>query len=113
MQKLGYHCIVKPLEFLGTTRQDLRACPLEVRREAGFELNAVQVGDVPSDWKPMPTIGSGAMEIRIHADGEWRVFYVAKFHGVVYVLHVFHKKTQKTPLGAIELARKRYQEIAK
>lgn len=43
--------------------------------------------------------------------GEWRVLYVAKFAEVVYVLHVFQKKRQKTPREDIELARTRYREI--
>jgi phage-related protein len=59
----------------------------------------------------MPSVGSGACEIRIHAEGTWRVIYVAKFAEAVYVLHCFRKKSMKTPLVDIRLARKRYQEI--
>jgi len=36
--------------------------------------------------------------------------YVAKFHDTVYVLHVFTKKSQRTPKNDIELAKKRYRE---
>ncbi|WP_309925812.1 type II toxin-antitoxin system RelE/ParE family toxin [Caballeronia sp. LZ033] len=50
---------------------------------------------MPDDFKPMPTVGAGAYEIRIHVEGEWRVLYVAKFSDAVYVLHAFQKKTQK------------------
>jgi phage-related protein len=39
----------------------------------------VQLGLQPGDWKPMPTVGSGVYEIRIHTAVEHRVFYVAKF----------------------------------
>ena len=35
----------------------------------------------------MPAVGSGVQEIRIRAGGAYRVFYVAKFEEVVYVLH--------------------------
>lgn len=59
----------------------------------------------------MPQVGHGAMEIRIHVLGEWRVVYVAKFADVVYVLHAFQKKTQRTRQEDIELARKRYRAI--
>ena len=66
---------------------------------------------MPADWKPMPQVGQGAMEIRIHVLGEWRVIYVAKFADAVYVLHAFQKKTQKTRQEDIELARKRYRAV--
>jgi phage-related protein len=56
-------------------------------------------------------VGSGAYEIRIHVQGEWRVIYVARFDDAVYVLHAFHKKTQKTRREDIELATRRYKQI--
>lgn len=102
---------MKPLEFLGTSQDDLRDFPAEARRAVGFELHFVQQGLQPSDWKPMPQVGPGAMEIRIHVLGEWRVLYVAKYADAVYVLHAFQKKTQKTRQEDIELARKRYRTI--
>jgi phage-related protein len=71
------------------------------------------MGLAPSDWKPMKTIGSGVMEIRIHREGEWRVIYVANFERAVYVLHAFEKRTQKTRRADIELAQQRYKEIGK
>jgi phage-related protein len=51
------------------------------------------------------------MEIRVHADGEHRVFYVAKFDEAVYVLHAFAKKTRKTSPLDIELGKKRYRDL--
>jgi phage-related protein len=36
--------------------------------------------------------------------------YIAKFRGTVYVLHVFEKKTQKTPQADIKKASERYKE---
>lgn len=71
----------------------------------------VQRGLRPSDFKPMPSIGTGAFEIRVHVLGEWRLIYVAKFEGAVYVLHAFRKKTQKTRKEDIELAARRYKLI--
>lgn len=102
---------MKPLEFVGSSLDDLREFPAEARRAAGFELGSVQRGLDPSDWKPMNEVGPGVREIRIHVLGEWRVLYVAKFAEAVYVLHVFQKKTQKTRREDIELARKRYRQI--
>ena len=102
---------MKLLEFVGSSLDALREFPAEARRAAGFELGFVQRGLDPSDWKPMNDVGAGAQEIRIHVLGEWRVLYVAKFAAVVYVLHAFQKKTQKTRREDIELARKRYRQI--
>jgi phage-related protein len=70
---------IKSLNFVGSSLDDLRNFPDEARRAAGFELHAVQSGLEPSDWRPMPIVGSGVREIRIHILGEWRVMYVAKF----------------------------------
>lgn len=92
---------------------DLRNFPSDVRRAAGFELFSIQSGLESSDWKPMPTIGHGVKEIRIHVLGEWRIIYVAKFEDAVYVLHSFQKKNRKTSLHDVELARKRYKEAVR
>jgi len=102
---------MKPLNFVGSSLDDLRNFPDEARRAAGFELRAVQSGLEPSDWKPMQVIGPGVNEIRIHVLGEWRVIYVTKFRNAVYVLHAFHKKTRKTGRRDIDLARQRYRQI--
>jgi phage-related protein len=103
--------LVKSLQFVGSSLDDLRDFPAEVRRQAGFELDAVQRGFDPSDWKPMSDIGSGVREIRIHVFGEWRIIYVAKIEAAIFVLHAFQKKTQQTAREDIELARRRYRQI--
>lgn len=72
---------------------------------------AVQMGMDPIDWKPMPSIGAGVKEIRIHENGEFRVVFVARFPEAVYVLHAFQKKTQKTPKKDIDLARQRLKQL--
>ena len=102
---------MKLLKFVGSSLDDLRDFPEEARRVAGFELRALQDGFEPRDWKPIQSVGPGAKEIRIHALGEWRVFYVAKIRDAIYVLHAFQKKTQKTSQRDIDLARKRYKQI--
>jgi len=104
---------MKPLRFVGSSLDDLRNFPSEARRDAGFELDAIQRGLMPSDFKPMLNVGPGAYEIRIHVQGEWRIIYVAKFEDAVYVLHAFHKTTPKTRKADIALAAGRYQLIAR
>ncbi len=83
---------MKPLRFVGSSLDDLRNFPSDARRQAGFELAAVQRGLEPFDRRPMSTIGKGAREIRIHVLGEWRVIYVAKLADAIYVLMPFRKK---------------------
>jgi len=102
---------MKPVKFVGSSLDDMRDFPAEARRQAGFELFAVQRGQDPSDWKPMPDVGRGVREIRIRVLGEWRVIYVATMEEAVYVLHSFQKKTRKTRREDIDLARRRYRQI--
>lgn len=101
----------RPLLWLGSSRADVRAFPPAARRSAGFQLRRVQQGLDPNDWKPMPTIGPGVREIRIHVDGEHRVFYVATFREGIYLLHAFQKKTRRTAPGDLELSRERFRAL--
>ena len=102
---------MKKLRFIGSSLDDMRDFPAEARRQAGFELDAVQRGLEPFDWKPMTSIGSGVREIRVHVLGEWRIIYVAKIADAIYVLHAFQKKTQRTRREDIDLARRRFRQI--
>lgn len=104
----------KPVAFCGSSLDDLRAFPPQVRREAGYQLDRVQSGLEPDDWKPMNTVGQGVKEIRIRdASGAFRVIYAARFADAVYVLHCFQKKTEKTARTDLDLAAKRYRDLLK
>lgn len=102
----------KDLSFRGSSLHDLRAFPDGAKREAGFQLDKVQKGMEPDDWKPMTTIGPGIKEIRIWEEaGTFRVVYLAKLADTVYVLHCFHKKTEETSQHDVDVAKKRYKEL--
>ncbi|PZO58296.1 MAG: hypothetical protein DCF15_05755 [Phormidesmis priestleyi] len=101
----------KQIYWIGSSKGDLSSFPREAKRKAGFQIRAIQRGQKPTDFKPMPTIGKGAEEIRIWTGDAYRVFYVSRFEEVVYVLHAFQKKTQKTSKRDIELGQKRYIEM--
>ena len=102
---------MKPLEFLGDSRADLRAFPDTARVEAGYQLDRVQRGDVPFDWKPMKTVGPGVRELRVRdTTGAFRVIYLATVADRVLVLHAFEKRTQQTPQRDIELASERLKK---
>lgn len=102
---------MKPVRFVGGSKDDLVAFPKSARIRAGHELFMVQVGRDPDDWKPMTSVGPGACEIRVRDKaGAFRVIYVAKFEDTIYVLHAFQKKTRKTSRADLDLARRRYRE---
>lgn len=100
------------LRWLGDSQRRVRDFPDTVRAEVGHELWLVECGDEPSDWKPMPSIGAGAKEIRIRdREGAFRIIYVANIDAFVFVLHAFQKKTRTTSAKDIELARARMKEL--
>jgi phage-related protein len=102
----------RPVEFRGSALDDLRAFPQAARRETGYQLDRVQRGREPDDWKPMNAVGPGVREIRIRdAAGAFSVLYVAKFEDAAYVLHCFQKKTQKTRKADPDLAGQRYRDL--
>jgi len=104
----------KPVEFRGSALADLRAFPQAARRAAGYQLDQVQRGRDPDDWKPMNAVGRGVREIRIRdSTAAFRVLYVAKLADAVYVLHCFQKKTQKTRKADLDLAAQRYRDLLK
>ena len=105
---------LKPIEFRGDSLQALKSFPESAGRRAGFQLNLVQQGRDPDDWKPMNTVGPGVREIRIRDErGIFRVMYVTKLGDTLFVLHCFQKKTQKTSAADIETATRRYKELRK
>jgi phage-related protein len=104
--------MIKPVEFLGDSLDVLRAFPAQPRREAGYQIDRVQRGLDPNDWKPMGTVGSGVREIRIrHHSGAYRVILMARFRNAVYVLHCFRKTSEQTSGPDLDVARKRYREL--
>jgi phage-related protein len=103
---------MKPVIFLGSSLDALRMFPDRPRHDAGFQLEQVQRGLDPDDWKPMRTIGPGVREIRVRdTSGAFRVVYLAASAEAVYVLHAFAKKTQRTSKRDLALAQSRFREL--
>ena len=102
---------MKKVVWLATTHEIIKEYPINVRREIGYNLDKIQRGFEPADWKSMVGVGRGVKEIRIHEGNEYRVFYVAKFLEAIYVLHSFIKKTQQTSKKDLDIGRKRYFEM--
>ena len=105
---------VKPIHFLGDSLKRVREFPEEAKQDAGYQLDKVQNGLPPDDFKSMTLIGSGVKEIRIRDEaGAFRLIYTAKLADSVYVLHAFQKKTQATSKRDIDLAKIRYEQLMK
>ena len=103
---------MKRIQFLGDSLKSLREFPEDAKHDVGYQLDKVQRGEQPDDFKPMPSIGKGVEEIRVRDDsGIHRVIYTARLADTVYVLHAFQKKTQTTAKRDIALASKRYAEL--
>lgn len=103
---------MKPVRFLGDSLKRLREFPEDARNDAGYQLDKVQRGAQPDDFKPMPSIGKGVEEIRLQDEtGAYRVIYTARIADAVYVLHAFQKKTRATSKRDIDLAAERFAQL--
>src|SRR5437764_14486182 len=105
---------MKEVRWHGSSRSDVEAFPNDARREAGYQLFQVQIGEAPSDWKPMTSIGPGVREIRIRqASGAYRVIYLATIGDGVHVLHACQKKTEQTCKRDADRGRARLARIGR
>lgn len=105
---------MKPLRFIGDSLKCLRGFPEDAKQDAGFQLDKVQRGEQPTDFKPMPTIGKDVEELRVREEsGVYRVINAARLPAAIYVLHAFQKKTQATAKRDVEVARSRYAELTR
>lgn len=104
---------LRVVEFLGDTRKRIREWPDIARKRAGRQLERLQLGARPQDYKSMPSVGAGVEEIRVWDDGNktYRVIYTARLTDAIYVLHAFQKTSQKTEKRDIALARRRLAEL--
>ena len=106
---------IKPVVWIGSTKRDLLAFPAEVRGAVGFALYESQKGNKHPGAKPLHGFGgAGVLEVVEDHDGDtYRAVYTVRLAGLVYVLHVFQKKSKsgiKTPKAEIELVRARLRK---
>jgi phage-related protein len=98
----------KPVEWVGSSLEDLKEFPEDVRQTVGYALYLAQCGEKHSSVKPLEGFkGTGVLEIVEDFDGDtYRAIYTVKLAGVVYVLHAFQKKSKQgiaTPKQHIDL----------
>ncbi len=101
----------KPIDWVGSSRDDLTSFPDEVQQALGFELYQVQIGDMPVSATPLKGSLSGVYELKERHEGNaYRAVYVAKLKDKIYVLHCFQKKSKSgiaTPQKEIALIEQR------
>ena len=104
---------MEPLIFEGSSLEDLRELPKEAKQVIGFQLEQVQSGKEPRNWKPLNGLGkgvTGVREIRVEiATNIFRSAYVTKFGNDIVVLHCWSKKTSATSGADKKLIVERYR----
>ena len=108
----------KPLEWIGSSKKDLKALPDEVRDVFGYALFLAQTGGKHDQAKPLRGFGSaGVLEVVEDFRGNaYRAVYTVRFEERVFVLHVFQKKSKTgiaTPKSDMDLIRERLKVAAR
>lgn len=96
----------------GDSREALQSFPDGVRHNLGFQLWQLQQGEKPTDYRPLPSIGTGVFELRDQDERAWyRVVYLSRINDVIYVLHCFEKKSREMPRRDFETAKRRFKAV--
>ena len=102
---------LRPVEWVGSTRQNLKAFPADVQDHIGFAIYQAQAGLKHRDAKSLKGLGAGVLEVVSRYGGEtYRAVYTVRYEGAIYVLHAFQKKARKgiaTPKQDIDLIKHR------
>lgn len=103
----------KPVNWIGSSYDDLLKFPVEVVRAVGYALGEAQNGRVARHAKPLKGFGGASVVVvEDFQTNTYRAVYTARFTNAVYVLHCFQKKSKsgiETPRQEIELIRRRLQ----
>lgn len=104
---------MKKITYIGSVQKDIETFPMKARQRimAALTVISAEIDLSPKEFKYMPTVGVGCYELRLKIDRQYRVFYVAKFHEAIYVLHAFVKKTEQTSKADITLGANRYKAL--
>ncbi len=102
---------MRPLEWVGSSKGDLKEFPDEAQDHVGFALYQAQLGLKHRDAKPLAGFGAGVLEVVSDFDkSTYRAVYAVRFRHAVYALHAFQKKSKRgiaTPKAEIDLVKQR------
>jgi phage-related protein len=100
------------LAWEGDSREVIRGFPRDVKENLGHQLNLLQQGERPTDYRPVSSIGPGVFELRDEDERAWyRVIYLSRINDVIYVLHCFEKKSREIPNKDFRLAQQRFKAV--
>ena len=102
---------LRPIFWLGDSRDVVRAWPVAARRQAGAELFRLQLASSPLHWRSMKSLGRGVREIKVSAGGQFRIMYLARRGEDIVVLHAFEKKARRTAKSDIDLGKLRLKSL--
>jgi phage-related protein len=107
---------LKPVIWVGSSREDLREFPEPVQDHIGYALYVAQRGSRHRDTKTLTGVGgAGVVEVVKDYRGDtFRAVYMVRFAEAVYVLHAFQKKSKRgreTPRLDIELIKRRLRDV--
>ena len=108
---------MRKIIWMGSSLRDLRALPEDVKSEIGFALYHIQAGKNHASIKVLKGFGGASVqEIRINdPGGTYRAVYTIRYRELLYVLHVFQKKSSqgaKTPKEDMNLIAERLARAA-
>ncbi len=103
--------MLKQVQWVGSSKADLKRFPDAVQDRMGFAIYQAQAGGRHRDAKPLKGFGSGVLQVAARHGGDaYRAVYTVRFASAVYVLHVFRKKAKRgvaTPKPELDLIRRR------
>jgi len=96
----------------GNSRAVVRGFPKAVRSKFGSDVFNLQRGERPLSFRPMPSVGSGVMELKQRdAAGWYRIIYLSRVNDTLYMLHAFKKQSTKTSKNDLEVAKSRLRDV--
>lgn len=97
--------------FQGDSLRLLRGFPDQVKKDLGYALYRLQLGQTPPDQKPVQTVGAGVYELREGDARAWyRLLYIRRAK-VIQVFHCFEKRSNAIEQKDIETARTRLKRV--
>ena len=103
------------IHWEGDSKEVLSGFPRDVKMSLGYSLRRLQNGEFPAcETRSMASIGKGVWELKESDERAWyRLVYLAKIGGVIYVLHCFEKESRKTDKRDVTTARARLKQVLK
>jgi len=103
--------MLKQVQWVGSSKADLKRFPDAVQDRMGFAIYQAQAGGRHRDAKPLKGFGAGVLQVAARRGGDaYRAVYTVRFESAVYVLHAFRKKAKRgvaTPKQELDLVRRR------